>query len=154
MPQRIKNTTTNTKLLQTHVPNFRGQKNKLVEFQHFLLNHLSPLANTVTQENKLHFFQSLLGDESIENWQSIQITPATTLKDVSDMFRKEFAKEDLKEAAFYKWDQARYNPTSETPQKPQEDRQASLSNRCRQSKQEQVLVRQFTSRDSARTHHD
>ena len=61
IPQRIKNTNTNTKLLQTHVPNFRGeQKDKFVEFEHLLLNQLSPLANKITEENKLHFFQSLL----------------------------------------------------------------------------------------------
>ena len=113
IPQRIKNTT-NTKLLQTHVPNFRGQKDKFVEFEHLLLNHLSPLANKITEENKLHFFQSLLRDDAIEYWQSIQITPMTTLKDVLDLFRKEFAKEDLKEVARYKWDQARYDPTTET----------------------------------------
>ena len=114
IPQRIKSTTTNTKLLQTHVPNFRGQKDKFVEFEHLLLNHLSPLANKITEENKLHFFQSLLRDEAIEYWQSIQITPLTTLKVVLDLFRKEFAKEDLKEVARYKWDQARYDPTTET----------------------------------------
>ena len=114
IPQRIKSTTTNTKLLQSHVPNFRGQKDKFVEFEHLLLNHLSPLANKITEENKLHFFQSLLRDEAIEYWQSIQITPLTTLKDVLDLFRKEFAKEDLKEVARYKWDQARYDPTTET----------------------------------------
>ena len=114
IPQRIKSTTTNTKLLQTHVPNFRGQKDKFVEFEHLLLNHLSPLANKITEEGKLHFFQSLLRDDAIEYWQSIQITPLTTLKDVLDLFRKEFAKEDLKEVARYKWDQARYDPTTET----------------------------------------
>ena len=114
IPQRIKSTTTNTKLLQTHVPNFRGQKDKFVEFEHLLLNHLSPLANQITEENKLHFFQSLLRDDAIEYWQSIQLTPLTTLKDVLDLFRKEFAKEDLKEVARYKWDQARYDPTTET----------------------------------------
>ena len=113
-PQRIKSTTTNTKLLQTHVPNFRGQKDKFVEFEHLLLNHLSPLANKITEENKLHFFQSLLRDEAIEYWQSIQTKPLTTLKDVLDLFRKDFAKEDLKEVARYKWDQARYDPTTET----------------------------------------
>ena len=31
-----------------------------------------------------------------------------------ELFRKEFAKEDLKEVARYKWDQARYDPTTET----------------------------------------
>ena len=66
IPQRIKSTTTNTKLLQTHVPNFRGQKDNFVEIEHLLLNHLSPLANKITEENKLHFFQSLLRDEAIE----------------------------------------------------------------------------------------
>ena len=66
IPQRIKSSTTNTKLLQTHVRNFRDQKDKFVEFEHLLLNHLSPLANKITEENKLHFFQSLLRDEAIE----------------------------------------------------------------------------------------
>ena len=64
--------------------------------------------------SKLHFSQSLLRDEAIEYWQSIQITPVTTLKNVLHLFRKEFAKEDLKEVARYKWDQARYDPTTET----------------------------------------
>ena len=114
IPQSIKSSTTNNKLLQTHVPISRGQKDKFVEFEHLLLNHLSQLANKITDENKLHFFQSLLSDEAIEYWQSIQITPATTLKDVLDLFRKEFAKEDLKEVARYKWYQARYDPTTET----------------------------------------
>ena len=114
IPQRIKSTTTNTKLLRTHVPNFRGQKDKFVEFEHLLLNHLSSLANKITEENKLHFFQNFLRDEAIEFWQSIRITPLTTLEDVLDMFRKELAKEDLKEVARYKWDQARYDPTTET----------------------------------------
>ena len=113
-PHRIKSSTTNTKLLQTHVPNFRGQKNKFVEFEHLLLKDLSPLANKITEENKFHFFQSLLRDEAIEYRQSIQITPLTTLKDVLDLFRKEFAKEGLNEVARYKWDQARYDPTTET----------------------------------------
>ena len=85
-----------------------------MEFEHLLLNHLSSLANKITEENKLHFFQSLLRDEAIQYWQSIQITRLTTLKDVLDLFRKEFAKEDLKEVARYKWDQARYDPTTET----------------------------------------
>ena len=114
IPQRIKSSTTDKKLLQTHVPNIRGQKDKFEEFQHLLLNHLSPVANKITEENKLHFFQSLLRDEAIEYWQSIQSTPATTLKDVLDLFRKEFAKKDLKEVARYKWHQARYDPTTET----------------------------------------
>ena len=85
-----------------------------MEFEHLFLNHLSLLANKITEENKLHFFQSLLRDEAIEYWQSIQITPVRTLKDVLDLFREEFAKEDLKEVARYKWDQARYDPTTET----------------------------------------
>ena len=53
-------------------------------------------------------------DEAIEYWQSIQISPVTTLKDMLDLFRKEFAKEDLKEVGRYKWDQASYDPTTET----------------------------------------
>ena len=63
IPQRIKSSTTNTKLLQTLVPSFSGRKDKFVEIEHLLLNHLSPLADKITQEDRLHSFQSLLIDE-------------------------------------------------------------------------------------------
>ena len=96
IPQRIKSATNRTKLLQTHVPNFRGQKEKFEELENFLLNHLSPLANKIIEENKLHFFQSLLRDEAIEYWQSIQITPVTILKDVLDLFRRSLLKKTLR----------------------------------------------------------
>ena len=44
IPQRIKATTSNTNLLRTHVPNFRVQMDKFVEFEHLLLRNLSSLA--------------------------------------------------------------------------------------------------------------
>ena len=123
MPQHIKNTSTNTKLLQTHVLNFRGKKDKFVEFEHRFLNHLSPLA-----------------------------------KDLLDLFRKEFAKEDLKEVARYKWDQARYDPTTETfsdflksLKKTFWKTGTSFRKRSQQGDKD-VLVRQITGRNSARTH--
>ena len=112
--QRIKNTTTNTKQLQTHVRNFRGQKDKIVEFEHLLLNHLSPLANKITDENKLHFFQSHLRDEAIVYWQSFQITSTATLKEVLDLLRKKFAKKYLNEVVRYKLDQRRHDHTPKT----------------------------------------
>ena len=105
---------TNTKLLQTHVPNFRGSKDKYNEFEHLLLNHFRPIANKITEEDKIHFFQSLLRDEAIDFWQTITINPTTTLQDVLQLFRKEFAKEDMREVARYKWNEARYDPTTQT----------------------------------------
>ena len=47
---------TNTKLLQTHVQNFRGTKDKYNEFEHLLLNHFGPIANKIAEEDKIHFF--------------------------------------------------------------------------------------------------
>ena len=105
---------TNTKLLQTHVPNFRGSKDKYNEFEHILLNHFRPIANKITEEDKIHFFQSLLRDEAIDFWQTITINPTTTIQDVLQLFRKEFAKEDMREVARYKWNEAKYDPTTQT----------------------------------------
>ena len=112
IPQRIQKT--NTKLLQTHVPNFKGQREKYNEFEHLLLNHIKPVANKISEEEKIHFFQSLLREEAIEFWQTIPITTTTTLAHILDIFRKEFAKEDMKEVARYKWNEAKYDPSNET----------------------------------------
>ena len=114
IPQKIQKTSTSTKLLQTHVPNFKGQKEKYNEFEHLLLNHLRPIANKLTEEEKIHFFQSLLREDAIEFWQTVQVTSTTTLSDVLAIFRKEFAQEDMKEVARYKWNEAKYDPTTET----------------------------------------
>ena len=93
LPRKLQKT--NTKLLQTHVSNFRGTKDKYNEFEHLLLNHFRPIANKITEEDKIHFFQSLLRDEAIDFWQTITISSTTTLQDVLQLFRKEFAKEDM-----------------------------------------------------------
>ena len=87
------------KMLQTHVPNFRGAKDKYNEFEQFLLNHFEPKANKLTEEDNTHFFQSLLRDEAIDYWQTITITPMTTLTDVLQMFRNQFTKKDMREFA-------------------------------------------------------
>ena len=112
LPKKLQKT--NTKLLQTHVPNFRGSKDKYNEFKHLLLNHFRPIANKITEEDKIPFFQSLLRDEAIDFWQTITINPTTTLQDVLQLFRKEFAKEDMREVARYKWNEAKYDPTTQT----------------------------------------
>ena len=105
---------TNTKLLQIHVPNFRGIKDKYNEFEHLLLNHFRPIANKITEEDKIHFFQSLLRGEAIDFWQTITISSTTTLQDVLQLFREEFAKEDMREVARYNWNEAKYDPTTQT----------------------------------------
>ena len=56
----------------------------------------------------------MLRDDAIEFWQSLKITNQTTLAQVLRYFRKEYAKEDLKEMAKYKFDQMRYDPATET----------------------------------------
>ena len=50
IPQRMKNTTSNTNLLEEHVPKLQRPKDKLVEFEHPLLNHLSLLVHKIRKE--------------------------------------------------------------------------------------------------------
>ena len=102
------------KILHTQVPLFRGNRKKYNEFEHLLLNHLRPHQHKLSEEQKLTYFQSLLRDDAIEFWQSLKMTSKTTLAQVLRYFKKEYAKEDLKEVAKYKFDQMRYNPTAET----------------------------------------
>ena len=100
------------KILQTQVPLFRGNREKYNEFEHLLLNHLRPHQQKLSEEQKLTYFQSLLRDDAIELWQSLKMTNQTTLAQVLRYFKKEYAKEDLKEVAKYKFDQMRYDPST------------------------------------------
>ena len=102
------------KILHTQVQLFRGNREKYNEFEHLLLNHLRPHQHKLSEEQKLTYFQSLLRDDAIEFWQSLKMTNQTTLAQVLRYFKKEYAKEDLKEVAKYKFDQMRYDPTAET----------------------------------------
>ena len=72
----------NTKLLQTHVPNIRGSKDEYIELEHLQQNLFKPIANKFTEEDRIHFFESLLRDEAIDFWQTITITSTITLQDV------------------------------------------------------------------------
>ena len=102
------------KILHTQVPLFRGNREKYNEFEHLLLNHLRPHQHKLSEEQKLTYFQSLLRDDAIEFWQSLKMTSQTTLAQVLRYFKKEYAKEDLKEVAKYNFDQIRYDPSVET----------------------------------------
>ena len=68
----------------------------------------------MSEEQKLTYFQSLVRDDAIEFWQSLTISTQTTLAQVLRYFKKEYAKEDPKEVAKYKFDQMRYDPATET----------------------------------------
>ena len=114
----LKETMTDTvqhpKILQTQVPLFRGNREKYIAFERLLLNHLRPHQPKLSEEPKLTYFQGLLRDDAIEFWQSLKMTNQTTLAQVLRYFKKEYAKEDFKEVAKYKFDQMRYNPSAET----------------------------------------
>ena len=107
-------TLTHPKILQTQVPLFKRTRDKYNEFEHLLLNHLRPHAHTLTEEQKLSYFQSLLRDDAIEFWQTLTITIETTLKNKLATFKKEYEKEELSEVSKFKFDQLRYDPTTES----------------------------------------
>ena len=114
LPHRLQATNTNHKLLHALVPTFRWNKGRFNEFEHLLRNHLRPFSNRLTEEMKLQLFQTLLPEEAIEFFQSLTISTDTMLTEVLAKFRKELTKDDLKDLARYKWDQAKYDPTVKT----------------------------------------
>ena len=100
-------------MMKIQVPNFRGSKDKLHEFEHLQLNPLRPPQNRITDEPKLHFFRSFSCDEAIDFWQTMRITPDTTLKNVLQKHRNKFAKNDFKEVSKFKCDQLVYDPSKD-----------------------------------------
>ena len=102
------------KILRTQVPLFSGNRDKYNEFERLLKNHHGPHMNKLTDEQKLNCFQSLLRDDALEFWQTLKINTETTLTDILTTFNKEYAKEDLKEVSKYKFDQMKYDSTTES----------------------------------------
>ena len=105
--------TNNPRLLQMQVPRFRGMKDNFNEFEHLLKNHLRPMNHRLTEAAKIQYFRSLLREEAIEFYQSQTISTETNLNDLLTKFQIEFTKDDLKEVARYKWDQAKNDPFAE-----------------------------------------
>ena len=99
-----------SKILQTQVPLFGGNRVKYKEFEHLLLID----QHRLTEEQNLTYFQILLRDDAIEFWLTLKLNTQTTLAQVLMHFKKEYAKEDLKEVVNDKFDQMRYDSTTET----------------------------------------
>ena len=76
-------------LLQTQMPTSKGQKKCYNEYEGLLCNHLNPLPNRITEEEKLQFFRSLLREDAIEYRQTIRVTRTTSFRRVLQMYRKE-----------------------------------------------------------------
>ena len=100
------------KIHQTQVSLFWGNREKKNEFAHLLLNHLRQHQHKLSDELKMTYFKSLLRDDAYEFWQSLEMTNQTTLAHVLRYFKKEYAKEDLKEVV--KFYQMYYDPSGET----------------------------------------
>ena len=67
-------------MLCTQVPNFRGSKAKFHEFEDLPRNYLLSQQNCISKRNELHFFKGSCCDEAIDFWQTLRISPETTLK--------------------------------------------------------------------------
>ena len=56
LPVILQRDVSQTKVLYTQAPNFRGSKSKLNEFEHLLFNYLRSRQHKITEMNKLHYF--------------------------------------------------------------------------------------------------
>ena len=78
-------------ILQPQVHLFRGNREKSSEFENLIKNHLRPHMHKLTEEQNLNYFQSLLRNDAIEFWQTLEINTETTLTDILPAFNKEYA---------------------------------------------------------------
>ena len=97
LPQFLQRCATQNRLLNTWVPNFSGSKDNFHKIERLQFNHLWLHEHCITKEHRLHYFQSLLRDKTVDLWQMLRISPETTLKDVLYNYREEFAGNNLEE---------------------------------------------------------
>ena len=86
---------TTYKIVTYQLTNFRRSKDNFYEFEHLLFNHLRPHEHRIKEENKLHYFQSLLRDEAIGFFQPQRNNSDTTLRDFFIQLQQELARVDF-----------------------------------------------------------
>ena len=101
------------RILYIQLLNFRSSANRFNNLEHLLLNHLLSHQNRITEENVLHFLQSILCDEAKDFWLKLLISAEVIPKDELDKYQKESAKNAIQKNSKFIYDQLVYNPSKQ-----------------------------------------
>ena len=100
------------KSLTTTMPTFDGKSEKFELFEDLFQTSFK-IHNQLTEENKLHFFHSLMRGDALQTFKNISSPNRENLTEILTVFRRKYVKPQSMATAKHKFQQLVFNPANQ-----------------------------------------
>ena len=101
------------KAMSTTMPSFDGKTDKFEHFEDLLQTSLKVYPN-ITEEEKIHYFHSLLRGEAFQTFRNMTEATHEHLNDILAGFRRRYVRQQSVATARCKWENLSFNPSHQT----------------------------------------
>ena len=101
------------KAMSTTMPTFDGKTDKFEHFEDLFQTSLKVYPN-ITEEEKIHYFHSLLRGEALQTFRNMTDATREHLNDILAGFRRRYVRQQSVATARCKWENLAFNPSQQT----------------------------------------
>ena len=101
------------KAMSTTMPTFDGKTDKFEHFEDLFQTSFKVYPN-ITEEEKIHYFHSLLRDEALPTFRIMTEVTREHLNDIIAGFRRRYVRQQSVATARCKWEYLSFNPSQQT----------------------------------------
>ena len=101
------------KAMSTTMPTFDGKTDKFEHFEDLFQTSLKIYPN-ITEEEKIHYFHSLLRGEALQTFRNMTEATREHLNDILAGFRRRYVRQQSVATARCKWENLSFNPSQQT----------------------------------------
>ena len=101
------------KAMSTTMPTFDGMTEKFEHFENLFQTSLKVYPN-ITEEEKRHYFHSLLRGEALQTFRNVTDATREYLNDIVSSFRRRYVRQQSVATARCKWENSSFNPSQQT----------------------------------------
>ena len=101
------------KALATTMPTFDGKTEKFELFEDLFQTSLK-IHPQITEQEKIHYFHSLLRGDALQTFRNMTETTKTNLSDIIAAFRRRYVKTQSVATARCKWENLTFDPANQT----------------------------------------
>ena len=101
------------KAMSTTMPTFDGKTGKFEHFEDLFQTSLKVYPN-ITEEEKIHYFHSLLRGEALQTFRNMTDATREHLNDILAGFRRRYVRQQSVATARCKWENLSFNPSQQT----------------------------------------
>ena len=100
------------KAMSTTMPTFKGKNDKFEHFEDLFMTSLKVYPN-ISEEEKIHYFHSLLRDDALQTYRNMTDTNRASLEDIIATFRRRYVRPQSIATARCKWNQLYFDPSQQ-----------------------------------------